>query len=253
MRQAKFLGVVFLVCCFAPLARAQSDEAGAGDLDVAPIPAPTASTDEQTAEPTEGVSATAPAEEEGAARKITLPITVGAEVGLVIPSVLSDLGVGPAFTLRAGYLLPFLEKRIEVFVSGSYTQSSTQIKRTDPRLPNDGSYTYKLTEREVPIHIGGVYRLRPPGTQLNFYGELAFRLGLQQTQGSGKASGESFGTYKETATSPGGLAALGAEYILGPGAIAANLNFAIGKLNQRMTGSSLAGGLGFAVGYHLFF
>jgi len=61
------------------------------------------------------------------------------------------------------------------------------------------------------------------------------------------------GAVTKVRCSIGLVAAAGAELMLGPGALAGQLDFCFSDLNHRMTGNVSAGGLALLVGYHLSF
>lgn len=180
------------------------------------------------------------------------PFAVGIELGAFFPQLVSKLDTSLNTTVELGYLLPILEPRLAVYTNVAYTQPSRSGSMTDPRLA-DGAYDYQVTEQHLVVNLGGLYRIYPPGKQLNFYGQLGLRLDLQRSKVSGDSGGATFGENQENATKLGLHAAVGTEYRLGPGALAGELDMAASGLSQYITGDTTAGGLSVLVGYHYFF
>jgi len=178
------------------------------------------------------------------------PFTASVELGTIFPQAVSKLGTGFNVLIEAGYILPYLDQRFEVFADFSYTQPKRQQTLSDPRLTAGGSYSYEITEQQLFTTLGALARLYSPRTQLNFYGQLGARLNMQRSQVVGDAAAAAFGKNEETKTQVGLLLAAGAEYILGPGAIAAELDFTFATLDHRITGDTNAGGIVLQVGYH---
>ncbi|MEE8367447.1 MAG: hypothetical protein V3S30_03940 [Thermoanaerobaculia bacterium] len=189
------------------------------------------------------------------------PITAGAELGASFSQPLSKLGTSLSLAVDVGYRLPQMEERIQIYIGAAYSQPRHRETATDSRLPGDGSYEFKIIERQLAFSLGALYRFFPPraehdfhGYPINFYAQFGLRLELQRADERGRASsGRGFGLDQETATKIGMLLAGGAEYSLGPGAIAAELNFTVADLDHRLTGETTAGGLMLQVGYHFMF
>ncbi len=182
------------------------------------------------------------------------PVVVAIEAGGVFPQVVSKLDTSYSFALELSYLLPVMEQQLAVFVEGRYSKPN-YINRAllDVRLPGVGGYRYTTTEEEFSFVIGGTYRLFPLRTALNFYGQLGLQLTLQRSEVKGSASGEGFGKNNETAAALGGLVAVGTEWMLGPGALAVELDFSVNGLKHTLTGNTASGGLMLVFGYHVFF
>lgn len=177
------------------------------------------------------------------------PISVGIELGAQFSQVLSDLGTSFTTTVEVAYLLPFIEQRLALFASGSYVGPSHSAEGTDPRL-TASSYQYELTEQEVVLAFGPLYRWHPPAHDFNFYGQLGVQLHLQKSEIEGSAGGQPFGLNDETDTKVGLLVGVGGEYHLGPGALALELDFSFSDLDHHITGDASAGGLVLVAGYH---
>lgn len=193
----------------------------------------------------------APAEEPEAVDKV---IVVGAHLGVIAPGVSSELGAHVVATLEGGYILPWLEGRLQVFGSVSYAQPERSETREDPRLEDaGGTYQYTTIQRELTFDAGLLARLFPLGTPYNAYASFAPRLFLLETETYGKAGGEKFGTNYEQSTKFGFCFAMGGEMILGPGRILVQLGFSYSQLQHAITGNVPTGALTASAGYRMFF
>lgn len=215
----------------------------APDVELAPIPTET---------PVEGVSETVTPADTASSTEI-FPVTASVEVGGVFPQLLSELGASVGFGVEVGYLLPVLEQRLQTYMEVTYIQPKHKDSKADPRLPDTGDYSFQITEQQLAFSIGALFRLFPPRSQfLNFYGQGGARLELQRSTVKGKA-GSGFGSNEEFAAEVGGIAGGGVELALGPGALAAELDFMFADLNKNLTGNTSSGGILFVVGYHFLF
>jgi hypothetical protein len=181
-------------------------------------------------------------------------IVVGARLGAIHPGVSSELGSHVLATLEGGYVLPWLDGRLQVFGSLSYAQPERSETREDPRLVDAGGrYTFTTIQREFIIDAGLLARLFPLNQTFNAYASFAPRLFLLETETYGEAGGEKFGTNYEQSTKFGFNFALGAEMILGPGRILAQVGFSYSQLQHEFTGDVPNGALTTSVGYRLLF
>jgi hypothetical protein len=181
-------------------------------------------------------------------------IVVGAQLGAIHPGVSSELGSHVLATIEGGYVLPWLDGRLQVFGSLSYAQPERSETRVDPRLVDAGGrYTFTTIQREFIIDAGILARLFPLNATFNAYASFAPRLFLLGTETYGEAGGEKFGTNYEQSTKFGFNFALGGEMILGPGRILAQLGFSYSQLQHEFTGDVPNGALTTSIGYRLFF
>ncbi len=183
------------------------------------------------------------------------PYTAGVEIGASFSQVLSKLGTSLSLTVEVGYILPVLDQKLEIFADLSYVKPKHRSEVNDPRL-DGGSFSFSIREEELLASAGVLYRWFEPGTAINPYGQLGYRLRLQHANVRGKDGEARFGENDETTTEPAGMvAALGIEISLPfmPGALAAEIVFSIGDLAHRVTGNSSAGGLALQAGYHALF
>ncbi len=193
----------------------------------------------------------APVEEPEAIDKV---IVVGAHLGLIHPGVSSELGAHVVTTLEGGYVLPWLEGRLQVFGSVSYAQPERSETLEDPRLEDaGGTYQFTTIQRELTFDVGMLARLFPLGEPYNAYASFAPRLFLLQTETYGKAGDEKFGTNYEQSTKIGFCFAMGGEMILGPGRILLQLGFSYSQLQHATTGDVPTGALIATAGYRIFF
>jgi len=127
---------------------------------------------------------------EQASKKSELfPVTARLGVGMMLPQVVTKLSTGMHFNLGVGYLLPVLDQRIEVWVDGSYNQSTRRGSASDARLLAGDSFDYTIVEREILIGFGGLYRFfSPRDGGLNFFGRLGGRVDLQRSDVHGSAA-----------------------------------------------------------------
>lgn len=179
-------------------------------------------------------------------------VTVGIEFGGLFPQLMSKLGLSPSVAVELGYLAPILSRRLGAYVTLGYAQPSYRATAMDPRLAGE-MYTFDIQEQHVLLNVGAVYRLYPPAHRVNAYGQLGLRVDMQRSTVNGDAGGATFGENRETATKFGVHAAVGGEYRVGPGAVAAELELGASDLNQFTTGNSTSGGIAVLIGYHLFF
>jgi hypothetical protein len=181
-------------------------------------------------------------------------IVVGAHLGVIHPGVSSNLGAHVVATLEGGYILPWLDGRLQAFGSLSYAQPERSGTRVDPRLVDaGGKYKFTTIQREFTIDAGLLARLFPLGERFNAYASLAPRLFLLETETYGEAGGEKFGTNYEQSTKFGFCFAMGGEMILGPGRILLQLGFSYSQLQHEFTGNVPTAALTATAGYRMLF
>ena len=215
-----------------------------------------AASPQDVAQPTPASSASIEAKESQQAleRRQLFPLTAKVAVGMMLPQVVTKLSTGMHFNLGVGYLLPVLDQRIEVWIDGSYIQATRRGSASDARLLASDMFDYTIVEREILIGFGGLYRFFSPRERgFNYFGRLGGRVDMQRSDVHGDAASAGFGSNSETRSVLGLLVGGGVEYGIGPGAIAAELDFAIADLSHRTSGDTSTGGLGLNVGYHFTF
>ena len=190
----------------------------------------------------------------GKGRAERIGIVAGAGAGVVLPQISSELGAHFVGTIEAGYVLPYLQGRIQVFGAAGYCQPENSSAATDPRLTAAGTaYEFKTIQRQMTFDLGVLGRVMPIDSMFNGYLAVGPRLYLLQTVTSGSAGGESFGTNREQSTKIGLYAAAGGEMILGPGRIMLQVAFGYSKLGHEITGDVSTGSIMISAGYRFIF
>lgn len=181
-------------------------------------------------------------------------VVLGLKVGGGFSQVTSELGSSFVVELEVGYLLPMWQRALELFVSGQYTAPGLdgETSEPDPHLPGDGLMGYELTQEQVVVTLGLLWRIPVEASWVRPTVSLGGRLYLMRTTVSGEAGGEDFGTHEETSTRPGFYAALGADFFVGPGAIVFEAQFGYASVDQLVLRDTNVGALNLAVGYRLF-
>ncbi len=232
-------------------------------VDPTPAPeaqAPTPAPDTEAPAPSPSGEVVAPAEPVETElpvyqRPDTSGLVVGLKVGGGFSQPFGDLGSSFVGELELGYVLPVLDRALQVFVSGQYSAPETEGRTTepDPRLPGDGVMTYDVTQRQAIVTAGLLYRLPLATNLFRPYAALGGRLYLMETEVTGTGGGEPFGQNDETATEPGFYAALGGDLFVGPGALLLELQLGYSPLDGFIMRDTNTGALNLALGYRFFF
>ncbi len=188
-----------------------------------------------------------------AAARLHTGLLLGGKVGGGLGKPWSDFGATPVFELELGYALPPLHRAIELFLTGQYTQpglSGTTGTR-DPRLPGNGLVGYDVTQQELTLSLGGLYRFDVGSKLVMPYAGLGARLYLLNTQVKGSTAGQPYARNEEAKSSVGLLLLGGAELYVGPGALLAELSFGWASLDGFVMRDTNLGELNLAVGYRL--
>lgn len=194
--------------------------------------------------------------ESPAQSRANLGLVLGGKVGGGLGAPFSDFGATPVLELELGYMLPVggaLDRHIQLFVTGQYVQPTVDgtASDPDPRLPGDGIVRYEVTQQELALSLGALYRF-DLGTQLLMpYGGLGGRMYLLNTKVKGSAGGVAYGENEETQTDFGLVLLGGVDIFLGPGALLAELSFGWAALDGFVMRDTNLGALNLAVGYRL--
>jgi hypothetical protein len=181
-------------------------------------------------------------------------IVAGARAGVTLPQISSELGAHFVGAIEAGYILPWLQGRLQVFGAAAYCQPEHTASGTDPRLTaTAGSYSFTTIQREMTFDLGVLGRFLPQSSMFNGYAAVGPRLYLLQTVTSGKSGGENFGTNREQSTKAGVYTAVGGEMILGPGRVMLQMAFAYSPLGHEITGDISTSSLMISAGYRFVF
>jgi hypothetical protein len=178
-------------------------------------------------------------------------IVLGGKIGAGLGKPMSEFGASYVLELEVGWMLPVLDRSLEVFVTGQYTRPKiTDIEgEAGPRLPGDGVPHAEITQDELALTLGLLYRFHVGLDWLAPYGGAGARLYMQRTTVKGSAGGESFGSNEETQSDAGLLLLGGVDFGLGPGALLAELQFGWAKLDGFVLRDTNAGALRLLVGY----
>ena len=159
----------------------ESAAAAQGGLEPPPVAA---------AAPEEPPAAGAP-ESVGAPGASALPsFALGAELGGTIP--FSTLGSQVAAGLEIGYLLPVLERRLELLAGVGWAPPQRSF--------TDGPYQAEVTQHELHFSVGPRYRFLDVLGQLNFSVAAGARLYLLRSVSAGTAKDQKFLEYREQST-----------------------------------------------------
>jgi hypothetical protein len=174
-------------------------------------------------------------------------VELGLGTGVLFPQVSSELGTSAGLEFDVG--VP-VWKSLSVVSAIGYAQPTVEGKMSDPRLA-DSMYSTDTTQRELTWTLGATWRFLKASSRLNAYGGLGGRIFLLETLTNGSAGGTSFGENRETSTRIGAAAWGGAEYLIGPGAAVAELDFGGSDLPHLVTGDVSTTAVAIQVGYRL--
>jgi hypothetical protein len=182
-------------------------------------------------------------------------LLVGGKVGGGLGKPFSEFGATPVFELELGYALPPLHRAIEIFFTGQYTQPGIDgvTGKRDPRLPSPGLISYDLTQQELTLSLGALYRFDIGSRMVMPYAGLGGRMYMLNTKIKGSTGSQAYGQNEETQTRAGLLLLGGAELFVGPGALLAELSFGWASVNSFVLRNTNLGALNLAVGYRLMF
>lgn len=199
-------------------------------------------------------AATAPtvAQEPAPAPALAPAFEVSLKAGVHLPQIANPLQTSFDGVLKVGYGLPFLERRLQLFLDLAYTQPAVTVTGADARVPG-GTFTSTTILRDFAMSLGLCFFILEPSRTLVPYVSAGVRVHFLGAETSGSAGGAPFGTWKETDTRFGGVFAAGAGYRLGPGRVLAELAFNVLPVDQRLTGVSNASSLSLLLGYGLLF
>lgn len=195
-------------------------------------------------------AATAPAPPEVQAGQDRGAFVAGALVGLAVP--LDGLSPMASGTLEVGYVLPVLDRSFAVLVDVAYTApSASGTVSNDPRV-DGGTWTWKLTQKELTVSPAVYYRFTRLGRLVPFAG-IGPRVYFHQSIVEGTGGGEPILPTTEQSTRVGLLVPLGVAWKLGPGEALGQLLFEWGRLDHVATGISTSGGVNVQLGYRVLF
>ncbi|HEY3354454.1 MAG TPA: hypothetical protein VGQ83_14480 [Polyangia bacterium] len=178
-------------------------------------------------------------------------LLAGARIGVVTPQAFNKLTTSFLVEAEAAYQLPFLHRRLGLFLDLGYTQPTARGSRTDPRvLTNGGTVGYTTTVRDFGIAFGAQYR-HAFGEWLVPYGGLAIKMHLTDTLVEQTAGTTDLGSNTEQSTRFGVLGRIGLGVHLGPGDLVGELQLEYTPVDHLITGDSNTAHIAIQVGYVL--
>ncbi len=246
----RYILAIFMIASLVPSAAAQAgDDTPGGEEGSAAAELDSLPDDMLEDDPDQGK--TDPLEE-----RANIGLVAGLKLGAGFSQPFSELGSCLVTELELGYMLPLPDpvgRSLQLFATLHYAQPSVEgeIEQADPRLPDDGIMKYDITQQQLVVTPGVLYRLPVGGELLRPYAAIGARIYMMRTLIEAEAAGESFGDNEETATSVGFYGALGCDIFLGPGAVLAELQIAYAGLDGYVMRNTNVGALNLAVGYRL--
>ena len=177
---------------------------------------------------------------------------VSLKFGVHLPQIANPLTTSFDGILKVGYGLPFIERRLQIFLDLAYTQPSVTITGADARVAG-GTFTSTTTLRDLATSLGLCFFILEPSRVLVPYVSAGVRVHFLRGETSGTAGSSPLGKYEETDTRFGAVFAAGVGLRLGPGRLLAELTFNVLPVDQRLTGVSNASSLSVLLGYGFFF
>lgn len=180
----------------------------------------------------------------------TIPgaLVVGGEVGAIFPQPFTALGTHVAFGIELGYRLPMWDQRLEIMSAVGFSPPGNDFTETR----DEGKYNAEVDQQELTVSLGPRFRFMERSSPWNVSLAAGGRLFMLRTYSNGSRDGKAFGEYTEQSTEMGFFAALGGEYMLGPGAIFLDIDFGYAKLDHQITGDVNTGNITGTLGYRFF-
>jgi hypothetical protein len=178
---------------------------------------------------------------------------VGAFVGLQVGPAIALNPLSPALLprLEAGIELPPWERRIRLFVGGTWSRPVDEATVEDARVP-DGSWSYRLEQTEISVASGITLRATGDGKLVP---ELSIGPGgwYHRAVVDGASGGSAFGETSESYWRFGVYSSVGAALALGPGELNLQLAFATTGFGGLVAGKTGDSSLTPLLGYRLVF
>lgn len=214
-----------------------------------PVAGTPSSVGDPAAPPAEGKEPREPKRDRTTDERDGVGFFVGAQVG---PSLsLNPLAPAVLPRFEAGVELPGWERRLRIFVAGTWARPVEEATADDPRVAG-GSYDYRLEQTEITGALGLTLRITGIGRLVP---ELSAGPAIwhHRSVADGSASGAPFGESTETYTRPGVYASAGVALPLGPGELNGQVAFATTGFGGLVTGDAAAAALTPLVGYRFVF
>ena len=179
-------------------------------------------------------------------------LVVGLSAGADFSSPFNELGTSPALGLELGWLLPALDRSLQLLVAGQWAApTGSGDVAADPRLPGDGVAHYDVDQQTLRLTLGLRYRLPLDGA-IRPYAMLGGRAWLLETTMKGDADGQAFGTYVEKSTEYGVVGALGGEWHTDYGALALEVEGGYAGYDRTLYEASAVGTLAVQLAWRFF-
>jgi hypothetical protein len=178
---------------------------------------------------------------------------VGAKIGVLLPQIATELGATVTGGVELSFNLPFARRRVALYAEVGYAQP--EVSRSDvadPRLTG-GPYEGTQTQRELVAGGGLLVLAAPPASLWNGYGMIGARAYFLETITVGSSGGQAFGENTEQSARFGGIFAVGAERLLGPGVALLEVGFGTSDLPHLITGDVSTSALAIQLGYRFLF
>jgi len=184
----------------------------------------------------------------------TTGLVLGLKAGAGIGAPFNELGATFVGEVELGYALSLPEpigRSLELFTAGAYLAPSSEgaSGAPDPRLPDDGTFRYEVTQQAVVLTLGARYRLSLADDTIAPYAAVGGRMYLMRTEIEGEAAGQSLGKTEESASAIGLHVAGGVDFKLGPGAVLAEAQLGYAGLDGYVMRDTNFGALALLVGY----
>jgi hypothetical protein len=242
----------------APTATAPTETAPAEAApQAAPQPEPTPAEPLQTdtwADGSGSSSSTTTTESSSSSTSSVAPPTVliAIRAGGYIPQIFSNnLDASFVAGLGVGYVLPFLDYRVALYVDAFYTMPPRGQTLMDSRLAS-GSYTYSMSQNCISLFAGFLVHFTDIVRDMFIpYAGLGARFNFLWDDITGASGNGPLGTHHESSTQYGGAVRLGLGIRLGPGMIAIEAEVNLAPIDHITTGNMNIGSLVAQAGYTL--
>lgn len=179
----------------------------------------------------------------------------GLKLGGGFGQLSSEFGSTFVGEFELGYNLPVLDRSIGLFSSVSYAGPTTTGEgEADPRLPGAGVMSYEITQQQLVLTLGVIYRIPVPMPMFRPYIAAGWRAYFMRSEITADVGGEAYGANEETSASYGGAyGALGGELHFGDaGAVLLELQYGWAAIDNYVLRNTNVGSLNVALGYRFF-
>ncbi len=174
-------------------------------------------------------------------------------VGVQLGPTIALNPLSPAFLprLEAGLELPSWDRRLRLFVAGTWSRPIEEGSGDDARVPGE-TWNYRLEQTEITVVGGATVRATGLGKVVPEF-SVGPGVWLHRSVVDGDAGGAAFGESTESYATVGIYASAGVALETGPGELNFQLAFATAGFGGVVTGEAAAAALTPLVGYRLVF